>query len=145
MIVKCRRIDLQLRAQERGYSTEDVSGCIVAEHGDSIEVDTDSPFYPRKRSRPPLPASGPGTELKALLALIGIHSKPNCSCNARAQQMDEWGPDECHRRVDEIADWLGQEASRRKLPFSRFAAVQMVHLAIRRARKKLRNHRSAGT
>ena len=85
-------------------------------------------------SAPPARASGPGTELKKLLGRFGIKSTPNCSCNARAAQMDVWGPDECERRLDEIVDWLGEEAQRRKLPFSRLVAAQVVKLAIRRAR-----------
>ena len=88
-------------------------------------------------SAPPEPAvpHGPGTHLKGLLALIGITASPNCSCNARAKQMDEWGPDECEKRMPEIVTWLGEEAKRRGLPFVRLAGEQIVKMAIRRARK----------
>jgi hypothetical protein len=83
------------------------------------------------------PTSGPGTELKALLKdWLGIQASPNCSCNARARQMDEWGPDLCEQNLPTIVDWLGEQAAARKLPFVRFAAEQAVKLAIRRARKK---------
>lgn len=84
---------------------------------------------------PPPPPAGPGTQLKGLLRLIGIEASPNCSCNARAKQMDEWGPDECEQRLPEIVDWLGEEAKRRGLPYMRLAGEQIVKLAIRRARK----------
>lgn len=85
----------------------------------------------------PVPAGGPGTELKALLKdWLGIQANPNCSCNARARQMDEWGPDLCEQNMDTILQWLEEQATARKLPFVRFAAEQAVKLAIRRARKK---------
>lgn len=86
---------------------------------------------------PPPPTSGPGTELKALLKdWLGIQASPNCSCNARARQMDEWGPDVCEQNLPTIVGWLEEQATARKLPFVRFAAEQAVKLAIRRARKK---------
>jgi len=78
---------------------------------------------------------GPGTELKALLKVIGITSSPTCSCNARAKTMDSWGPDECEARLPEIVGWLEEESRKRNLPFVRFAAEQVVKLAIRRARR----------
>lgn len=86
---------------------------------------------------PPTPAFGPGTELKALLKdWLGIQASPNCSCNARARQMDEWGPDLCEQNMPTILQWLEEQATARQLPFVRFAAEQAVKLAIRRARKK---------
>jgi hypothetical protein len=95
---------------------------------------------PRAPSLPPpsVPSSsGPGTELKSLLKdWLGIVASPNCSCNARARQMDEWGPDLCEQNLPTIVDWLGEQAAARKLPFVRFAGEQAVKLAIRRARKK---------
>jgi len=101
----------------------------------------------RSRATPPKPVppvapvtastSGPGTELKAILKdWLGIQASPNCSCNARARQMDEWGPDLCEQNIDTILQWLEEQATARKLPFVRFAAKQAVKLAIRRARKK---------
>jgi hypothetical protein len=81
---------------------------------------------------------GPGTELKALLAKIGITSTPTCSCNRRAKTMDEKGCDWCEQNIDEIVGWLKEEHARRKsrIPFIHIAVAQMVKLAIRRARKK---------
>lgn len=129
----------------RGYTLDEVRPCIVSEDGDQITVDVDHPAYPREPKprfvppppAPPAPTAGPGTELKAILRnWLGIVATPNCSCNARARQMDEWGPDECERRIPEIVDWLQEQATARKLPFVRFAGEQAVKLAIRRARKK---------
>jgi len=139
MITGPRR-QFEARCFQRGYTIAQVRECIVSEDGDTITVDETHPAYPRQPAKaavaapPPPPASGPGTELKKLLGRFGIKSTPNCSCNARAAQMDVWGPDECERRLDEIVDWLGEEAQRRKRLFSRLVAAQVVKLAIRRAR-----------
>ena len=78
----------------------------------------------------------PGTEMKALLAKIGIVSKPTCSCNKRAKIMDEKGCDWCAENIDEIDRWLAEEAKKRKLPYLSLAGKALIHLAIRRARKK---------
>jgi hypothetical protein len=136
-MITCTISNLMARCKERGYTLDEVRPCIVAEDGDTITVDEHHSAYPRpKKKRPAEPqGSGPGTELKGLLKLIGITASPTCSCNARAKQMDEWGSDECERRMPEILEWLEEESGRRHLPFVRFAAEQAVKLAIRRARK----------
>jgi hypothetical protein len=81
-------------------------------------------------------ASGPGTEMKALLAKIGIVASPNCSCNKRARIMDEKGCDWCEAHIDEIDGWLAEEAKTRKLPYLSLAGRLLISLAIRRARKR---------
>lgn len=141
------------RCKQRGYTLEEVMPCVVSKRGDQWTVDVDHPAYPRAPKPgfieatqnpkaavepPPVPkGSGPGTELKALLKdWLGIQASPNCSCNARARQMDEWGPDMCEQNIPTIVGWLEEQAKARKLPFVRFAAEQAVKLAIRRARKK---------
>jgi hypothetical protein len=80
--------------------------------------------------------SGPGTELKALLKTIGIVAKPGCSCNKRAQIMDEKGCDWCEEHIDKIDGWLAEEAKKRNLPYVSLAGKTLIRLAIRRARKK---------
>ena len=55
---------------------------------------------------------GPGTELKAILATLGIAHSPTCDCNARARQMDEWGVPGCKMRRDEIIEWLREGQAR---------------------------------
>jgi hypothetical protein len=87
--------------------------------------------------RPKLPP-GPGTELKALLKTIGIVASPTCKCNKMARQMDAWGPDESLAHMEEIVDVMEATARKRKLPFLRAAAKQMVRLACWRARRKAR-------
>ena len=84
---------------------------------------------------PPHPGGAVGTELKKLLAAIGIHSQPNCSCNKRAKMMDATGPDWCEQNISTIVGWLRQEATRRGLPFIDTAAKALVMLAIARARR----------
>lgn len=66
---------------------------------------------------------------------MGIVASPNCSCNARAKKMDEWGPDECEKRIDEIVGWLKEEAHKRKLPFIDYAGRLLVKRAISNAKR----------
>lgn len=83
-----------------------------------------------------VPQDGPGTELKKLLARVGIKASPNCSCNQRAAQMNLWGADVCEQREEEIVGWLREEAKKRKLPFLDAAGRRIVKWAIANARKK---------
>lgn len=79
--------------------------------------------------------TGPGTELKKLLAKLGIKASTNCQCNSHAIQMNLWGPDECERKIDQIVAWMGEEAARKGLPFIKVAAAVLVRKAISNARK----------
>lgn len=81
------------------------------------------------------PTQGPGTELKRLLAKVGIKAQPNCSCNRRARIMDEHGIEWCERNMDEIVGWLREEATKRKLPFMDAAGRMLVKRAIRNAKR----------
>jgi hypothetical protein len=144
-MITTHKRNLIARCKERGYALAEVMPCVVSQDNDQWTIDELHPAYPRA-PKPgsrgtavpqPAPSSGPGTELKALLKdWLGIVASPNCSCNARARQMDEWGPDLCEQNLPTIVDWLGEQAAARKLPFVRFAGEQAVKLAIRRARKK---------
>lgn len=82
------------------------------------------------------PSSGPGTELKALLASFGIKATSGCKCNSMARQMDSWGPDESLKHIEEIVDVMQETAKSRKLPFLRLAGRKLVRVACNRARKK---------
>lgn len=81
------------------------------------------------------PGFGPGTELKKLLAAVGIVPDANCQCNKRAKLMNIWGCDECERRLDEIVGWLREEAAARGLPFVDAAGRVLVRKAIANARR----------
>jgi hypothetical protein len=147
-MITCRKRHLAERCRERGYSLDEVMGCVVAVDGDMWTIDESHAAYPNEPKPPtvsevvevssPAAMGGPGTELKKLLKLVGITSSPTCSCNARAKQMDEMEarePGWCERNIATIVGWLEEQAKARKLPFVRFAAEQAVKLAIRRARK----------
>jgi hypothetical protein len=83
------------------------------------------------------PQTGPGTELKKLLAgwPFRIVAKPNCSCNAKARAMDAKGCDWCESHLDEIVAWLRDEATKRRLVFFDAAGRWLVRRAISNARR----------
>jgi hypothetical protein len=56
--------------------------------------------------------SGPGTELKAILATLGITHQPGCDCNAKAAQMDAWGVAGCRSNFNQIVVWMRDGAPR---------------------------------
>lgn len=90
----------------------------------------------------PPPQNGPGTELKKLLAgwPLRIVASPNCSCNARARQMDVNGCDWCEENIELIVGWLREEAGKRKLPYLDAAGRLLVRRAIALARRKIDRH-----
>jgi len=59
---------------------------------------------------PPRPVGGPGTELKALLAGLGVTATAGCGCNDTAARMDAMGAAGCRERAGEIADQLRGQA-----------------------------------
>jgi hypothetical protein len=79
--------------------------------------------------------SGPGTELKALLATIGIVASPTCKCNKMAKKMDEWGQESLNH-IEEIVDVMEETAKKRKLPFLRTAGRTLVRIACWKAKRK---------
>lgn len=82
---------------------------------------------------------GPGTELKKLLSKMGIDSTSGCKCSDRAKHMDymeQKDPGWTERNIEEVLDWMQQEAKNRNLPFLRTPAKLLVKLAIRRAKKQ---------
>ena len=84
---------------------------------------------------PPPPKAGPGTELKKLLAKVGIKPKAGCKCLARAVEMDIRGCDWCETNVPTIVGWLREEATSRRLPFVDAAGTVLVRRAISNARR----------
>lgn len=79
--------------------------------------------------------TGAGTQLKKLLAKVGIKSTENCSCNARARLMNERGIEWCEQNIKEIVGWLKEEAAKRKLPFLALPTKILVQRAIKLARR----------
>ena len=49
---------------------------------------------------------GPGTELKNLLAELGITGPQGCGCESKAQRMNRWGVEGCRERFETIRGWL---------------------------------------
>lgn len=49
---------------------------------------------------------GPGSELKKMLASLGVNPGPSCDCNAKAKQMDAWGVEGCKQNRETIIGWM---------------------------------------
>jgi hypothetical protein len=112
--------------------------CVVSQDGDQWTIDTESEFYPRASRMPePVvpPTHGPGTELKKLLARVGITASPDCSCNTRAAEMDRQGVEWCEANLDTIVGWLREQATARGLPFIDIAGRLLIKRAIANARR----------
>lgn len=139
-MISCHLKHLEARCRERGYTLDEVRPCIVGQDGDKITVDETHPAYPRtprppaKKTTPPL-GRGPGTELKALLAKLGIHASPTCKCNAMAARMDAWG-EASLGHIEEIVDVMEETARKRGLPFLRTAGRILVRRAVSNASRK---------
>ena len=137
-MITCHRSHLEARCTERGYTLDEVMPCVVSQDGDQWTIDVEHAAYPRA-SRLPLPvappAHGPGTEVKKLLARVGIAATPDCACNARAAEMDRQGVEWCEANIDTIVGWLREQAEARGLPFLDLAGRLLVRRAIQNARK----------
>jgi hypothetical protein len=55
---------------------------------------------------------GPGTQLKMILASLGIEATQHCDCNTRQMQMNEWGPEKCRENIEEILGWMEEGKER---------------------------------
>ena len=83
-------------------------------------------------------ATGPGTELKKLLARFGIRPK-GCACNGRAAEMDRRGPAWCRDNIDTLTGWLLEEGRKRQyslVNLSRPAVKVLIRWAITRSERK---------
>jgi hypothetical protein len=147
-MIVCHPAHLEARCTERGYTLDEVLPCVVSQDGDEWTIDVEHPAYPRvsRLAEPPQPPTfppthGPGTELKKLLARVGIVSSPDCSCNARAAEMDrreQETPGWCEANLGSIVGWLREQAEARGLPFIDLAGRMLVRRAISNARKSQR-------
>lgn len=82
---------------------------------------------------------GVGTELKRLLAFVGIHPTEDCPCNEYAKIMNEQGPEWCKANKESIIDAMEAEAKNRPIVgkvFTRFAAEKLIFRAIRNWKDK---------
>lgn len=80
----------------------------------------------------------PGTEVKHLLAKLGIQARGTCHCNSMAAKMDAMGPQWSREHIGEVLDVMEAEAAKRRLPFIRAVARRLVEFAIGRSEKKFR-------
>jgi hypothetical protein len=88
-----RRSSFEARCRERGYTLDEVRGCIVSEDGDTITVDETHPAYPR-------PRPGLGDMVAAGLSAVGITPERvsaviggPCGCEERKEALNDWGRD----------------------------------------------------
>ena len=90
-MITCERRHLEARCRQRGYTLEQVRGCIVSEDGGRLVVDETHPAYPRARP-------GLGDMVASGLSAIGITKervsaavgKP-CGCAKRQAALNELG------------------------------------------------------
>lgn len=100
-----------------------VCGLVYHRAGDCI--DRSRVREPGQARRVPRRSSGPGTELRKILG--------RCSCSY-AQQLDEWGPDGCLERINEIVCMMRDDAMARGESLGEDSANRMIRLAIERSR-----------
>lgn len=163
-IVTGRRDHFLRRCRERCFTLDEVAACIVSDDGTTVAVDTAHPAYPatpkpgcpeRSTSGETLTAEqaaaiieatpGVGTELKRLLARIGIVATPECKCNKRAMHMNYQGVEWCEANIPEIVGWLREAASDRGLPFMDWVGRRIVLAAIAAEKSRLRNSKGGDT
>jgi len=133
-MIVCEPQYLEQRCRERGYTLEEVMPCVIKQDQGLFWIDENHPSYPHPKT--PEPKCLAGTELKALLGWLGIDATPDCPCNDRAGHMDRMGCQWVKDNVEEVVDWLGEEARRRGLPFIRLSGKALVLLAVRQAEAK---------
>jgi hypothetical protein len=136
-MIACDKQYLMNRCLERGYTLEEVMGCVVKQEGDFWWIDETHPDYPRPKA--PTTECLAGTEIKAMLSWLGIKPTGDCPCNDRAARMDRQGCQWVKDNVEEVVGWLEEEAKKRRLPFARAAGKLLVLQAVRRAEKKMLN------
>lgn len=132
-IVVCHRQFLESRCAQRGVPIDSAMACVVKADGDVLSVDTSHPAYPA--TRPAMAAKGAGTELKKLLAKIGITAEGDCKCNKRAAYINQMGIEWAEQNIDEIVGYLRESAQERGLPFVDMAGRVLVKRAIHNAKK----------
>lgn len=90
-------------------------GLISASHTNLPLSNHSSPTkvaQPQRRQSQPKPTHGPGTELKELLASIGL-TPQGCQCESRVKLMNQWGVEGCKTNREKIVSWLREEEKKR--------------------------------
>jgi hypothetical protein len=146
-IQKMLKTHFESMVKFRNYTLEETKDCIVKDDPNGSIKNKDGDDIPAHviyadNEHKNFPHSvGAGSELKKILQYVGIKATPNCACNRRALEMDSRGVEWCRNNKEHILKWLEEEAKRRKLPFVKFGAEQMLKLAIRRASKDPRSRK----
>ena len=90
-MIRCHVTSLESRCRERGYTLEQVQGCIVSRDGDQIIVDETHADYPHAKP-------GLGDMVAAGLSAVGITKERvskalgrPCGCAKRQQKLNELG------------------------------------------------------
>lgn len=131
--------------ENRRYTFEECKGAIVKEEKDLKFVDHEKKeiiadgYYIDDEHKDFPHASGVGTELKKLFSMIGLKATPTCSCNRKAMEYDHAGIRWCKNNIETILSGLEEESKKRKIPFIKFAAEQVVKIAIKRAERNPRS------
>ena len=79
---------------------------------------------------------GVGTELKAMLSMVGIKQRKGCGCRTVQRYLDRKGISWCEEHIPKIVEMLECQAEKMKVRFSRFVASLAVRIAIKRAKHK---------
>jgi hypothetical protein len=95
-MIRCHRTHLEQRCAQRGYTLEEVAGCIQSREGDYLVVDETHAAYPSERRRQ---RAGLGDMVAAGLSAVGITPErvsaamgvKDCGCKKRQQQLNALG------------------------------------------------------
>ena len=145
--------DFKTICERRGFDFESSKGCIVSVNNNQAIVDVNHKSYPNPKDARKVViqrkgvydrskkatldiGEGAGTELKKILSWMNIKASDNCSCNNKAKHMNKMGIDWCKDNSELLCSWLEEEASKRKIPFVKYAAQKLIQLAIYRAERK---------
>lgn len=78
---------------------------------------------------------GVGTELWKLLSWLGFSESDNCKCNKFRRFLNKRGVKWCENNKQLITKWIGKQAKKRGLPFSRTLFAPLLNTAIKRSYK----------
>jgi hypothetical protein len=92
-MIKCKLVDLIERCQQRGYTLDEVSNCILKQEGTTIYVDEKHEDYPTS-----VKGKGLGDIISTGLSKLGITPervskaiKKPCGCNKRKKKLNAVG------------------------------------------------------
>lgn len=125
--IDCQTLNCK-RCNKKIFDCNVTRNCIIDEPQKIIKRDNDQEQIGIKT----------GTEIKKLLSRIGIKADSGCKCSDRSRHIDYMEsiePGWAEKNIEQIVDWMQEEAKKRKLPFVRAGAKFLVKLAIRRAKK----------